>query len=144
MNMTISEEIQVKASMKDTFAFLIDPESKKNIIPLLEEVIFLDVEPLQVGSKYIEVSTIAGRRFETTYMVVVLRENAQISVVTTQSLFPIRVDLKLFEGETQTTILLTLTLQLKGIFLLGSSVIRTIATQQAGDILYKTKKLLEQ
>jgi carbon monoxide dehydrogenase subunit G len=143
MKISISENIHVNAPVTETFLFLTDPKSRKRIIPLLEEIIFLDDNPLQVGSKYVEISTIVGRRFETTYMVVVFDENKQISVVTVESVFPIRVDLILKKELAGTTISLDMTLQLKGVFAFGSPVVKNIVTQQAREILRKTKQILE-
>jgi carbon monoxide dehydrogenase subunit G len=141
--MTITESILISTARKKTFAYLIDPESRKQIIPLLEEVIFLDDGPIDVGSKYIEISSIAGRRFETTYMVIIFKKNKQISVVARKSIFPIRVDMKLSDDGSNTLISIDITLQLKGIYALGAPLIKSIVAQQTRDILVQMKRNLE-
>jgi len=143
MHMTITESILIRATREKTFSYLIDPASRKQIIPLLEEVIFLDDGPLDVGSKYIEISSIAGRRFETTYLVIIFKKNKQISVVARKSVFPIRVDMKLSDNGSNTLISITITLQLKGIYSLGAPLIKSIVAQQTRDILVQMRRNLE-
>lgn len=143
MHMKITESMLIRSGRKKTFAYLIDPASRKQIIPLLEEVIFLDDGPLDLGSKYIEISRIAGKRFETTYMVIIFKKNKQISVVARKSVFPIRVDMKLSGNGSETLVSITLTLQLKGIYAVGAPLIKSIVAQQTRDILAKMKRNLE-
>lgn len=142
--MTIQEQTVINAPTEQVFSYISDPQNRPELIPLLDEVILLDDQQFGLGSKYIEVATIAGRKFRTTYLVVAFEENKQISVITRESVFPIRVDLTLGVNGNQTEIRIVLNLKLSGIYALASPVIRAIVVQQSRDILSRMKKRLEQ
>ena len=141
--MKLKEKIIIQLPVEKVFAFLLDVNNRKDYIPLLEEVIFLDPPPLQKGTRYTEVSTIAGRRLETTYQVIAFEENRRISVKTIKSVFPIQVTLSLLPLETETVIKLEIEFQLKGIFRLAAPLIEGIVQQQARDILQRMKRKME-
>lgn len=120
-----------------------DVNNRKSYIPALEEVIMLDELPIQVGSRYIEVAEIAGRRLETTYQVIELIPNQRTSAKTIKSIFPIKADLDLTEINGATELNISLDFTLRGIFKLASGIVQGIVSKQAGDILEKIKTNIE-
>ncbi len=144
MCMIVKQGIGIKASVEKAFSFLLEVENRKMFIPALEEVILIDPLPLTIGSKYIEVASIAGRKLKTTYQITDLKENEKLSARTVQSIFPIEVDLYLRPVEDQSIKLnIVLHLKLKGIFKFAEGIIRNIVTQQASEILIKMKRAIE-
>ena len=141
--MTAQQSIFIEASPSKIFAYLMDVNNRKSYIPALEEVILLDKGPIRKGSKYIEVANIAGRRLKTTYQVIEFEENKHTAAKTLKSIFPIRADLDLEAGQGGTNLIISLNFQLKGIFKLGASVVKSIVNQQARGILEKIKTNLE-
>jgi hypothetical protein len=133
----------IKARKEVVFSYLMEVTNRPEIIPLLERVIMLDDGPISLGSKYIEVSTIAGRKIETTYQVISYQENEAVSVVTTESIFPIRVDMSLNEPKDHTELTIQLSLKLSGIFALSSPIVKSIVKKQADDILKRVKTSVE-
>ena len=91
--MELQEKIEIQLPAEKVFAYMLDVENRSDYIPLLEEVILIDPLPLRLGSRYTEVSTIAGRKLKTTYQVIAFKENFNISVKTIESVFPIQVGL---------------------------------------------------
>ena len=110
---------------------------------MLEEVILLDDPPIQLGSRYIEIATIAGRKLKTTYEVIELIKDKKVSVKTIKSVFPIQADIELLEKGATTMVTLRLNFELKGLYSLAAPVIKGIVQQQAQDILGRLKKILE-
>ncbi len=141
--MTAQQSIFIKATPAIIFAYLIDVKNRKSYIPALEEVIMLDEPPIQKGSRYIEVANIAGRKLKTTYQVIEYEENKHTAAMTLKSIFPIRADFDLEAVNGGTNLMISLNFQLKGIFKLGSSVVKGIVDQQARGILEKIKHNLE-
>lgn len=141
--MTAQQNIFIKSSPSEIFAYLMDVNNRKSYIPALEEVILLDELPIQKGSKYIEVANIAGRRLETTYEVIEFEKNKHTAAKTLKSIFPIRADLDLERVKGGTILTISLNFQLKGIFRLGASVVKGIVNQQTKGILEKIKINLE-
>jgi len=139
----LQEKIEIKRPAEQLFSYLIDVKNRRDYIPLLEEVIFLDPPPLKLGSRYTEVSTIAGRQFRTTYRVTAFKVNRNISVKTIESVFPIQVNLSLLPLENLTILKLQMKLKLTGMFRIAAPVIRGIVQQQARDILQKMKTQVE-
>jgi len=106
-------------------------------------VILIDEGPIRKGSRYIEVANIAGRKLKTTYQVIEFEKNKHVAAQTLKSIFPIRADLDLEEVQGGTELTIRLNFTLKGIFRLGSSVVKGIVLQQAQGILEKIKSNLE-
>ena len=111
---------------------------------MLDEVILLDPPPIRLGSRYIEVATIAGRDLKTTYQVIEWEQDKRVKVQTIKSIFPIAAEMNLSESNGQTIVQLQLTFTLKGIYRLGAPIVRGIVQQQAEDILRKLKKNIEE
>lgn len=141
--MLAQQSIRINCSTEKVFEYLMDIENRKNYIPALEDVILLDPLPFKPGSRYIEVSTIAGRRLETTYQVVRQEKNRQITAKTLKSIFPIQVDLLLEPDKSATELIIKLDFELRGIFKLASGVVRNIVNQQAKEILQLIKSDVE-
>jgi len=139
----LQEDILIKAPIEKVFAYLNLVDQRTNYIPMLSEVIMLDEPPIQVGSRYIEVATIAGQDLKTTYQVVEWEENRYIKVKTIQSVFPIQAEMILNANGANTNIELALTFTLKGMYRLATPLIRGIVQQQASEILDRLKKILE-
>ena len=141
--MQIQEQTIIQADREAIFTYMNDITKRPTYIPLLKEVILLDGAPIKVGSRYIEVATIAGQELKTTYQVMELIAPERIRVQTVKSVFPIEATL-LFEAQDAGT-LLTMQLQftLKGIYKLGAPVVRGIVQQQAVDILGRLKGIFE-
>ena len=141
--MNVQESIEIKSTPKKIFAYLVNVDNRKDYIPALEEVIMLDPTPIQRGSRYIEVAEIAGRRLETTYQVIKFEENKLISAKTLKSIFPIQADLILEKKGKGSILKINLDFQLKGIFKLGSGIVKGIVALQAKSILEKLQQNLE-
>ena len=141
--MELQEKIEIKIPVSRVFPYLMEVDNRSDYIPMLEKVIMLDPPPLQLGSRYTEVSTIAGRQLKTTYQVIAFKENRNISVKTIESVFPIRVNLSLLPIDDITILKLQMKVELTGIFRLAAPVVRGIVQQQARDILQKIKYKME-
>ena len=141
--MTVEQSITIAAPAKTIFSYLLEVENRKDYIPALEEVILLDPPPIRLGSRYIEVANIAGRRLRTTYQVIAFEENKLMSAKTLESIFPIQADLRLLEKSNDCVLQIDLTFQLKGVLKLAAGVVSGIVSQQARDILKKVKYNLE-
>ena len=141
--MNVQESIKIKATPEEIFSYLVDVNNRKDYIPALEEVIMLDPLPIKEGSRYIEIAEIAGRRLETTYQVTVFKENKMLSAKTLKSVFPIQADLILQEKKKSTVLTINLDFTLKGIFKLGSSIVKGIVSLQAKSILEKLQQNFE-
>jgi len=141
--MKVQESIVIKASRERIFSYLMNVENRVDYIPALENVIMLDEGPIGVGSKYIEVAEIAGRKLKTTYEVIEFEKNTHTAAQTIKSIFPIRADLDLIEKQGYTSLVITLTFQLSGIFKLASKIVEGIVTQQATGILKRIKRNVE-
>lgn len=141
--MKVQENITIQASEEEIFVYMMEVKNRTAFIPMLEEVILLDEPPMQVGSKYIEVASIAGQNLKTTYEITGLENNKMIQVKTTESVFPIAVDLYLKPNFSATTVLIQLDFTLKGVYRLASPLIKGIVQQQAKDILRRLKEILE-
>lgn len=141
--MTAEQSIFIKAKPAKIFTYLNDIKNRKSYIPALDEVILLDEGPIRKGSRYIEVANIAGRKLKTTYQVTAFEENKHVTAKTLKSIFPIQADLDLKEVQGGTELTISLNFTLKGIFKLGSSVVKGIVMQQAQGILEKIKANLE-
>ena len=139
----LQEKIEIQLLAVKVFSYMMEVENRRDYIPMLEEVILLDPLPLQLGSRYTEVSTIAGRKLRTTYQVVDFKENRKIGVRTIESVFPILVDISLLplEDSNSTVMKLQMKFELTGLFKLAAPLIKGIVQQQARDILYKVKFL---
>ena len=143
--MLITESIQIQQLPAQVFEYLLQIQNRTKIIPLLEDIILLDPLPITVGSRYIEVSTIAGQSLKTTYEVVEVIQNEQIRVKTVKSIFPIAVMLRLNPaGSTETVVEITLDFTLKGLYRLAAPVVQGIVKQQAREILLNLKGQLEE
>ncbi|MFK8004911.1 MAG: SRPBCC family protein [Saprospiraceae bacterium] len=141
--MTTQQSISIEATTNSVFKYLVDVENRKDYIPALEKVVMLDPLPIQLGSRYIEVAKIAGRRLETTYQVIDFEKNKKISAKTIESIFPIQASLFLEKNGTGCDLTINLDFKLTGVFRMASSVIKGIVNQQAKDILRKVKVNLE-
>ena len=141
--MNVAQGILIDADSKEIFKYLMDVRNRKDYIPALEDVIFLDPPPVKLGSRYIEVSTIAGRKLKTTYQVIAFEENKRLSAKTLKSIFPIQADLLLKPMGESTQLIINLEFQLSGIFKLASGIVRGIVNQQAKEILRKLKENVE-
>ena len=141
--MNLQEKITIHCPADRVFAYLKEMTNRSDYIPLLEEVILLDDPPLQLGSRYIEVSTIAGRKLRTTYQVTEYEENRKISVQTRKSVFPIQVQLNLIGEGDSTIVRIQLEFELSGIYRLAAPLIGGIVRKQAQDILLRLKQRLE-
>jgi len=143
--MLITETTHIQQTPDVVFDYLIQIPNRAKIIPLLEEVILLDPLPIQVGSRYIEVSTIAGQSLKTTYMVAEIIPNERIKVKTVKSIFPIAVMLLLKPVESSDTqVEISLDFTLKGLYKLAAPMVQGIVKQQAREILSNLKTLLEE
>ena len=141
--MNVEESIVIQVPCEKLFDYLTDVNNRSQYIPALEEVVMIDEGPIEEGSRYIEVSTIAGRRLETTYQVTSFERNRRITAQTLKSIFPIKVDLLFYDRDSYTTLNIELDFELKGIFRLASGVVRGIVRQQAKDILMNMKRSVE-
>ncbi|MEO1259014.1 MAG: SRPBCC family protein [Bacteroidota bacterium] len=141
--MTVEQSITIAAPAPTIFNYLLEVENRKDYIPALEEVILLDSPPIRLGSRYIEVANIAGRRLRTTYQVIAFEENKLMSAKTLESIFPIQADLRLLEKTDGCVLQINLSFQLKGVLRLAAGVVSGIVSQQARDILKKVKYNLE-
>ena len=143
--MELQEKIEIQLLAEKVFSYMMEVENRKDYIPMLEEVILLDPLPLELGSRYTEVSTIAGRKLRTTYQVIDIKANRKIGVRTIESVFPIRVDISLLplEDSNSTVMKLQMKFELTGLFKLAAPLIKGIVQQQARDILYKMKANME-
>jgi hypothetical protein len=135
--------IDVNASAKNIYDYLLDIDNRSKYIPQLTEVILIDPLPFKEGSKYIEVASIAGLNLKTTYQITVLVENQIISARTVKSIFPIQVDLLLQPNGDSTNLTIQLEFQLKGIFKLGSDIVKGIVDDQSRGILNRIQAELE-
>ncbi|MBX2874834.1 MAG: SRPBCC family protein [Saprospiraceae bacterium] len=141
--MDLQEQIAIKASRNRVFTYLNQVEKRSEYIPMLDEVILLDPPPIRLGSRYIEVATIAGRDLKTTYQVIEWEQDQRVKVKTIKSIFPIAAAMELIEQGGYTIVKLQLSFTLKGIYRLGAPIVRGIVQQQAVDILRKLKKNIE-
>ena len=141
--MDLQEQIAIQASRDRVFSYLNQVEKRTEYIPMLDEVILLDPPPIRLGSRYIEVATIAGRDLKTTYQVIEWEQDRRVKVRTIKSIFPIAAEMDLSEDNGQTIVQLRLTFTLKGIYRLGAPIVRGIVQQQAEEILRKLKKNIE-
>jgi len=141
--MFIQRSVEIEAGAIEVFGYLLNIDNRKDYIPLLEEIIMIDPLPIRKGSRYIEVAEIGGRRLETTYQIVELKENRYISAKTLKSVFPIQVDLLLKEKNGKTDLIIQLDFQLKGVFKLASRIVKGIVDQQAKSILKQLKNNIE-
>lgn len=141
--MDLQEQIAIQASRDRVFSYLNQVEKRTEYIPMLDEVILLDPPPIRLGSRYIEVATIAGRDLKTTYQVIEWEQDRRVKVQTIKSIFPIAAEMDLSEDNGQTIVQLRLTFTLKGIYRLGAPIVRGIVQQQAEEILRKLKKNIE-
>lgn len=141
--MNVEQSIIINAAINDIFEYLLEVENRKDYVPALEEVVLLDPLPIRLGSRYIEVANIAGRRLETTYQVIAFEKNKLLSAKTLKSVFPIQADLFLLERNGACELKINLTFKLKGVFKLASGVVSGIVGQQARGILEKVKFNLE-
>lgn len=141
--MKIQEQLKIQADRERIFAYMNDITNRPAYIPMLEEVILLDEGPIQVGSRYVEVATIAGRDLKTTYQVLELEAPQIIRVKTVKSVFPIEAILLFEERDGGTLLTMQLEFTLKGIYKLGAPVVRGIVQQQAVDILGRLKGIFE-
>lgn len=141
--MTTQQSISIEATTNSVFEYLVNVENRKDYIPALEKVVMLDPLPIQLGSRYIEVAKIAGRRLETTYQVIDFEKNKRISAKTIDSIFPIQANLLLEKNGTSCDLTINLNFKLTGVFRMASGVIKGIVNQQAKDILGKVKTNLE-
>ena len=141
--MEVRQSISIHASKEDVFNYLINPDNRKEYIPLLDEVIMLDPLPIKEGTRYIEVATIVGRKLRTTYKVIRYEPNELISAKTIKSIFPIQVELTLNNKNDHSILSINLELKLAGFFRLASGVVKRIVDQQAIEILKKIKQNLE-
>ncbi|MFK7775937.1 MAG: SRPBCC family protein [Saprospiraceae bacterium] len=142
--MTTQQSISIEATTNSVFDYLVNVENRKDYIPALEKVVMLDPLPIQLGSRYIEVAKIAGRRLETTYQVINFEKNKRLSAKTIESIFPIQADLSLEKNGKGCELRINLNFKLTGVFRMASGVIKGIVNQQAKDILQKVKTNIEQ
>lgn len=133
--MTTQQSIFIEAKLPVVFEYLIVIENRKDYIPALEKVIMLNTSSIQLGSQFIEVSKIAGRRLETTYEVIGFEKNKRISAKAIESVFPIQADLLVAENGKGCDLTINLNFKLTGVFRMASGVVKGIVNQQAKDIL---------
>lgn len=65
--MQVQEQSFIQGYRQLIFAYMNDITNQPAYIPMLDEVILLDEAPIQVGSRYVEVATIAERDLKPTY-----------------------------------------------------------------------------
>ena len=93
--------------------------------------------------QYIEVASIAGRRIETEYQVIDLRENKYIAVNTIQAIFPIQVILLLTPDGEEVLLTIDLKAKLNGIYKVASPLIKIIIADRTRNILKNIKRVLQ-
>lgn len=142
--MQIQEQTIIQADRQVIFDYMNEINNRPTYIPMLEKVILLDDAPIQMGSRYVEVATIAGRELKTTYQVMELNTPEKIRVQTIKSVFPIEAILLFEERGPDTLLTMQLNFTLNGIYKLGAPVVRGIVQQQAKDILGRLKGIFEQ
>lgn len=142
--MRVHQTISIQSTPKVVFDFLMDVTKRPDYIPALEEIKLLDPLPLRIGSRYTEVSMIAGRKYETTYQIVDMKENQSITSQTLQSVFPIRAELSILSEADKVLLSVNIDCKLVGLFALAGSIIRAIVNQQAKEILSRIKTCIEQ
>lgn len=141
--MRIGHKIRISAPSNEIFSFLMDIDNRSSYIPALDDVILLDKPPLREGSRYVEVSRIAGRSFKTTYQLTELIPGKRIGAKTLESVFPIEVRMEIQEDESGSILILFLQFELSGIYRFGKNIIRNIVDRQAREILRKIKRSIE-
>lgn len=98
---------------------------------------------MSIGMQYIEVASIAGRRIETEYQVIDLRENKYIAVNTIQAIFPIQVILLLTPDGEEVLLTIDLKAKLNGIYKVASPLIKIIIADRTRNILKNIKRVLQ-
>lgn len=141
--MKIIERIRIQSKPEQIFSFLMNLDNRKSYIPALEKVIMLTPLPIQVGSRYIEIANIGGRRLKTTYEVTSYKLNQEVVAKTIESVFPIQAKLSLKPSNETTILSIELELKLKGVFRMASGIVSGIVSQQAKGILKKIKSNTE-
>ncbi len=142
--MIVSESIIIKAQSRMVWDYLMDIENRRDYIPALEEVIMLTPLPVTLGSKYIEVAEIGGRRLKTTYEIKEFELYEYAMAQTIDSIFPIKAETLLTDvNEGQTELRIDLDFKLKGIFKMASGIVGGIVRTQARGILKKVKANIE-
>lgn len=139
----IRENIKIASAVEDVFDFITDISRRKEFIPELEDVIFPEGPQMSVGMKYIEVASIAGRRIETEYQVIDLRENKYIAVNTIKAIFPIQVILLLTPDGEEVLLTIDLKAELNGIYKVASPLIKIIIADRTRNILKNIKRVLQ-
>ncbi len=121
-----------------------DLDNRKDYIPALEEVIMLTPLPIRLGSQYIEVAEIGGRRLRTTYEITEYEPYEYAMAQTIDSIFPIQAETLLTElSDEQTEVRIDLDFKLKGIFKMASGIVGGIVRTQARGILKQVKGNVE-
>lgn len=142
--MIISESILINTSSRVIWKYLLDIKNRKDYIPALEEVIMLTPLPIRLGSQYIEVAEIGGRRLKTTYEIKELEPYKYAMAQTIDSIFPIKAETLLTDmNNGQTELRIDLDFKLKGIFKMASGIVGGIVRTQARGILKKVKGNIE-
>ena len=142
MDSKVAHKINIKSTPQALYEFLMDVNNRSSYIPALEKVIIPN-PPLSIGSQYIEVSRIAGRRLETTYELTDLQPGKRIAARTVKSIFPISVVLSIEEKENSCELTIRLAFKLSGIFRFGKNVVERIVAEQNKEILRKIKRSME-
>lgn len=142
--MIVSESIIIKTNHKVIWDYLMDLDNRKDYIPALEEVIMLTPLPIRLGSQYIEVAEIGGRRLRTTYEITEYEPYEYAMAQTIDSIFPIQAETLLTElSDEQTEVRIDLDFKLKGIFKMASGIVGGIVRTQARGILKQVKGNVE-
>lgn len=141
--MEVTQSRKIQADPVQVYDYLMDIEKRKQFIPALDEVVLLDPLPIQEGSRYIEISTIAGRPINTTYLITKLEKGKFIGARTIKSVFPIESSLTLDDSSGSTHLTIHLSFKLTGLYKLAAGLIRGIVNQQAIEILNRIKRNVE-
>ena len=141
--MQVTQSILIQAEPETVYHYLMDVERRSEIIPALDDIIFIDPLPLKEGSRYVEVSTIAGRPFKTTYQITRLIKGELIMAKTLKSVFPIESRLIMRKQNGSTLLKMILNFRLTGLFRLAAGIIKGIVSLQAIDILNRVKRNVE-
>lgn len=143
--MIVSERIVIASKHKAVWDYLMHLDNRKDYIPALEEVIMLTPLPIKLGTQYIEVAEIGGRRLKTTYEITEFEPYEYAMAQTIDSIFPIKAETLLTDmGRGQTELRIDLDFKLKGIFKMASGIVGGIVRTQAKGILKKVKDNVEE
>jgi carbon monoxide dehydrogenase subunit G len=139
----IDEKLSIKADAKTVFSYLTEFRNRKEFIPMIREVNLLTEATTGVGTRYLEISEIAGRRIETAYEVTEFEPYRTVSVRSISGRYPIETRIELDPDEGRTDLRIRIGVQLNGVPGLAYPIVRGIIRLQAGGILQNLRSILE-